>query len=80
MRGIGLMIGVEFVKDHSSKEPAEELRDAVIHKAFERGLLMLGCARSVIRIAPALSISKTQIDEGLTIFEEALSLAEKEVK
>ena len=80
VRGIGLMIGVEFVTDRNSKEPAEELRDAVIHKAFERGLLLLGCAKSVIRIAPALSISKTQIDEGLTIFEEALALAEKEVK
>jgi len=80
VRGIGLMIGVEFVKDRKTKEPDEELRNQVIQKAFERGLLLLGCAKSVIRIAPALSISKKEIDEGLVIFEEALALAEKEVK
>jgi 4-aminobutyrate aminotransferase len=78
VRGLGLMIGVEFVKEHASKEPDEELRNRVVHNAFERGLLLLGCAKSVIRIAPALSISKAQIDEGLLVFEEALTLAEKE--
>ncbi|GAB4487272.1 MAG: acetyl ornithine aminotransferase family protein [Anaerolineales bacterium] len=76
VRGIGLMIGVEFVTDRDSKEPAPALRDAVVHRAFERGLLLLGCAKSVIRIAPPLSISKDEIDQGLKIFEEAVSLAE----
>jgi 4-aminobutyrate aminotransferase len=80
VRGIGLMIGVEFVSNKDTKEPAADLRDAVVHKAFERGLLLLGCAKSVIRIAPPLSIKKSEIDEGLAIFEEALTLAEKEVK
>ncbi len=80
VRGIGLMIGVEFVKNRQTKEPDEELRNEVVHKAFERGLLLLGCAKSVIRIAPALSISRKEIDEGLVIFEEALTLAEKETK
>ncbi len=79
VRGLGLMIGVEFVKDKRSKEYADELRDRVVDLAFERGLLLLGCARNVIRIAPPLSISKKEIDEGLTVFEEALSVAEKEV-
>ena len=78
VRGIGLMIGVEFVKNKESKEPAAELRDAIVHYAFERGLLLLGCAKSVIRIAPPLSISKDEINEGLVIFEEALTLAEKD--
>jgi 4-aminobutyrate aminotransferase len=78
VRGLGLMIGVEFVKDHATKEPDEELRNRVVHNAFERGLLLLGCAKSVIRIAPALSINQAQIDEGLAVFEEALTLAEKE--
>ncbi len=77
VRGKGLMIGVEFVKDRETKEPADALRDAVVHNAFERGLLLLGCAKSVIRIAPPLSISKDEIDYGLEIFEEALTLAEK---
>ncbi len=78
VRGIGLMIGVEFIRDKKTKEPANELRDDVVHKAFERGLLLLGCSKSVIRIAPPLSITQKEIDEGLTIFEEALTLAEKE--
>lgn len=79
VRGIGMMIGVEFVKDRHEKEPADHLRDVVVHKAFERGLLLLGCSKSVIRIAPPLSMSKSEIDEGLKIFEEAVHLAEHEV-
>jgi 4-aminobutyrate aminotransferase len=79
VRGIGLMIGVEFVADKQTKDPADKLRDLVVHKAFERGLLLLGCAKSVIRIAPPLSISKSEMEEGLKIFEEAVELAEKEM-
>ena len=77
VRGIGFMIGVEFVKDKTNKEPAVRLRDDVIDYAFERGLLTLGCGKSTIRIAPPLSTSKLEIDEGLEIFEEAIGLAEK---
>ncbi|HVN15376.1 MAG TPA: acetyl ornithine aminotransferase family protein [Anaerolineales bacterium] len=78
VRGLGLMIGVEFVKNRESKEPAEEVSHRVVDLAFERGLLTLGCGESVIRIAPPLSISKSEVDEGLTIFEEAITLAENE--
>jgi 4-aminobutyrate aminotransferase len=78
VRGKGLMIGVEFVKDRATKEPAKELTERVVNLAFERGLLMLSCAKSVIRVAPPLSISKAEIDEGLQIFAEAITLAEKE--
>ena len=77
VRGIGFMIGVEFVKDKNNKEPAVRLRDDVVDYAFERGLLTLGCGKSVIRIAPPLSTSKLEIDEGLEIFEEAIGLVEK---
>ncbi len=77
VRGKGLMIGVEFVKDRETREPAEALRDAVVHHAFERGLLLLGCAKSVIRVAPPLSITKDEVDHGLAVFEESLTLAEK---
>ena len=80
VRGLGLMIGVEFVKDRKSKYPNEELRDRVTEMAFERGLILLGCGKSVIRLAPPLSVSKPEIDEGLTILEEAITLAEKEAK
>ncbi len=80
VRGIGLMIGVEFVKDRKTKIADDEIRDRTIELAFERGLVLLGCGKSVIRIAPPLSISKAEMDEGLAIFEEAITLAEKEVK
>jgi 4-aminobutyrate aminotransferase len=80
VRGIGLMIGVEFITDRETREPAEKLQDRVVDLAFERGLLLLGCSKSVIRIAPPLSITRKEVDEGLTIFEEAVTLAEKEFK
>jgi 4-aminobutyrate aminotransferase len=79
VRGIGLMIGLEFIKDRKSKVPAEGLRDRIVDLAFERGLLTLGCGKSVIRVSPPLNISKTEIDEGLMILEESITIAEKEV-
>jgi 4-aminobutyrate aminotransferase len=78
VRGKGLMIGVEFVKDRVSKEPAEALRDRIVDLAFQRGLLLLGCSKSTIRIAPPLSLTRQEADDGLAIFEEAITLAEKE--
>jgi len=80
VRGIGLMIGVEFVKDRKSKTPDEEVSSKVAELAFERGLILLSCGKSVIRIAPPLCITRAEVDEGLTIFEEAVTLAEKESK
>ncbi len=78
VRGKGLMIGVEFVKDRETKEPAKEISDRVMELAFERGLLTLGCGQSSLRISPALSINTSEIDEGLQILEQAITLAEKE--
>jgi 4-aminobutyrate aminotransferase len=78
VRGMGLMIGVEFVKDRTTHEQDHDLRDRVVDLAFERGLLTLGCGKSVIRISPALNISKAEMAQGLEIFEEAIDLAEKE--
>ncbi len=77
VRGIGLMIGIEFVKDRETREPAEVLRDKVVDYAFDRGLLTLGCGTSVIRVSPALCITKSEIDEGLAILDEAITLAEQ---
>ncbi|MBC7233734.1 MAG: acetyl ornithine aminotransferase family protein [Chloroflexi bacterium] len=79
VRGLGLMIGVELVKDKDTKEPAVELRDAVVQKCFEQGLLILGCGMSTVRFMPALNITADLVDEGLEIFERALTEAEKEV-
>lgn len=77
VRGKGLMIGVEFVLDQKTKEPARDLRNAVVHRCFERGLLTLGCGRSTIRFMPALMIPKELVDEGLGIFESALTEVEQ---
>ncbi len=77
VRGIGLMLGVEFVKDGDAHKSDDKLRDAVVDLAFERGLLLLGCGKSVIRISPPLSVSCDEVDEALRIFEEALTIAEQ---
>jgi 4-aminobutyrate aminotransferase len=79
VRGIGLMIGIEFVKDRATKEPASKMRDKIVDLAFERGLLTLGCGLSSIRIAPPLCITCAEVEEGLHIFEEAVTLAEKAI-
>jgi 4-aminobutyrate aminotransferase len=79
VRGKGLMIGVEFVKDKSTKEPNEEIRNMIEQAGFEHGLLLLGCGKSVIRLAPPLCITKMEIDEGLEIFEQVITAAEKQL-
>jgi 4-aminobutyrate aminotransferase len=79
VRGLGLMIGVEFVKNRDTKEPNHDLRDRIVNKAFERGLLTLGCGRSTIRISPPLSITSSEMDEGLLILEDAITETEKEM-
>jgi 4-aminobutyrate aminotransferase len=79
VRGIGLMIGIEFVEDKISRTPASGLRDRIVDLAFERGLLTLGCGKSVIRISPPLCITPAELDEGLAILEEAITIAEKEM-
>jgi len=78
VRGKGLMIGVEFVKDKDTKEPNVEIREMIEQRAFEHGLLSLGCGKSSIRLAPPLCITKQEVDEGLEIFEEAITSSEKE--
>lgn len=78
VRGKGFMLGIEFVLDRETKHPADKLRDAIVDKAFERGLMTLGCGKSVIRITPPLSTSKSEVDEAMLILDEAIGLAEKE--
>lgn len=78
VRGMGLMIGIEFVRDRDSKEPATQLRDRIVDYAFEKGLILLGCGKSTIRISPPLMVSESQVDEAFEILEEAIVVAEKE--
>lgn len=72
VRGKGLMIGVELVKDRETKERAATWRNQVVLKAFAKGLLLLGCGENTIRFSPALTVSKEEIDVCLSIFEEVL--------
>ncbi len=73
VRGVGLMIGVEFVKDRRTKEPAEELTHELEQRAFKKGLLLLSCGRSVIRVAPPLVLTEHDVDAGLAILDECLT-------
>ncbi len=72
VRGRGLMIGVEFVNDRKTREPAPALAQRVMEEAFRRGLLILTCGASTIRLCPPLVLTEAQVDEGLAIFEAAL--------
>jgi len=76
VRGKGLIVGLELVKDRETKEPAHDLRDEVVDRAFKKGLLILGCGPSTVRFVPALTIEADIVDEALAIFEEALKEAE----
>ncbi|MGD8229358.1 MAG: acetyl ornithine aminotransferase family protein [Desulfobacteraceae bacterium] len=72
VRGMGLMIGVELVKDRETKERAIKWKGEVIAAAFRRGLLLLGCGENTIRFSPALTVTADEVDVCLTIFEEAI--------
>ena len=73
VRGLGLMIGVELVKDRKTKERAVEARNAVVQAMFKRGILILGAGRNAVRFAPPLVLSKDQADAVLRTFDEALT-------
>jgi 4-aminobutyrate aminotransferase len=75
VRGKGLMIGVEIVKDPETKKKGIEEKNAIIEACFKKGLLILGCGENVIRFIPPLIITKREVDTALTIFEEVLGEA-----
>jgi len=77
VRGRGLMIGIEFVKDIESRKRDPVIRDQVIQTAFEAGLLLIRCGPNSIRMTPPLNVPRDLVDEGLMIFEKALTSAER---
>lgn len=79
VRGKGLMIGVELVKDRDMRTPAPELRNRMVQLAFEHGLLIMGCGTTTMRVIPPLVVTRAEVDEGLEIFEHVLTLAEEEL-
>jgi 4-aminobutyrate aminotransferase len=78
VRGRGLMIGIEIVKDKATREPAAALRNRIETLAFERGLMILGCGETSLRLSPALIVSTEEATVALDILEESLAIAEKE--
>jgi 4-aminobutyrate aminotransferase len=77
VRGKGLMIGVELVKDRETKERAEKERGEIIYKCFENGLLLLGCGPNSIRFMPPLIVSREEADTALTIFEKVIAACQR---
>jgi 4-aminobutyrate aminotransferase len=73
VRGLGLMIGIEFVRDQSTREPAPEIRDRVVTDLFHRGLLVLGAGVSTIRLSPPLVITRDQADFIVSAIESCLA-------
>jgi 4-aminobutyrate aminotransferase len=75
VRGLGLMIGVELVRDRRSRERNPALRDRVVELAFERGLLILGAGENTIRLCPPLVVTREQCDFAMETIEDCLKLA-----
>jgi 4-aminobutyrate aminotransferase len=76
VRGRGLMIGVELVRDRQTKERATDERNAVVLGAFHRGLLILGAGRNSVRFSPPLVLTREEADIAVKIFDEALTEVE----
>ena len=77
VRGRGLMLGVEIVKDRETKEYGHDERDRIVELAFEKGILFLGCGPSTIRIAPPLIVTKDEADVAIDSLEEAIEQVAK---
>jgi 4-aminobutyrate aminotransferase len=80
VRGLGLMIGVEIIKDKKSKAVAGDERDRIVQLAFERGVLFLGAGANTLRIAPPLIVTREQADAALDVLEECVAIVDKEAK
>ncbi len=76
VRGRGLMIGIELVRDRQTKERATTERDAVVKECFRRGMLVLGAGRNAIRLSPPLVLTTQQADTAIEILDEALAVVE----
>jgi 4-aminobutyrate aminotransferase len=72
------MIGVEIVKYQKTREAAPQLRDRIVDLAFERGLLILGCGETAVRLAPPLIVEQGEVDVALDILEECIEVAQGE--
>lgn len=80
VRGKGLMIGIECVRDQETKEMAVSERNAIIQRCFQKGLLLLGCGQNVVRIVPPLIITTRDADEALGILDTVFTEVERRRK
>jgi len=78
VRGLGLMIGIELVKDRHTKIRAGDWRDTAVQKCFKKGLLILGCGENSLRLMPPLIVNREQAEVVLEILDEVFSEIEKE--
>jgi 4-aminobutyrate aminotransferase len=72
VRGLGLMIGAELVRDRGTKESASTERDEIVQLCFRRGLLQLGCGVNTLRFCPPLVVTKEQCDTAIAILDGVL--------
>jgi 4-aminobutyrate aminotransferase len=79
VRGRGLMIGIEIVRDQRTKERAADLRNAIVDMAFHKGLLILGAGENSLRLSPPLIIDEEQADFAVRTLEECIREAEKKI-
>jgi 4-aminobutyrate aminotransferase len=79
VRGKGLMVGVEIVKDRASRTPSPEARNRIIQRCFEKGLLLVGAGKHVVRFIPALVVTDQQIDQAAALFTEAVVEVDREL-
>jgi 4-aminobutyrate aminotransferase len=75
VRGLGLMIGVEIVEDGETRRPAPARRERILEEAFRRGLLLLGCGASTIRLAPPLVVDAEDAERAAAILDDAIAAA-----
>jgi 4-aminobutyrate aminotransferase len=77
IRGLGLMVGIELVKNQQTREPNGDARKRIIQRAFEQGVLVLGCGESTVRFMPPLLVEREQIDFALGVLERCIGEAER---
>jgi len=79
VRGRGLMIGIEIVRDQRTKERAADLRNAIVDLAFHKGLLILGAGENTLRLSPPLVVDEDQADFAVRTLEECIREEEKKI-
>ena len=77
VRGKGLMVGIELVKDRQTKERASQERDRLVDECFKRGLLVLGAGRNALRLCPPLVLTRDEADIAVGIIDEALGVSDR---